>query len=131
MTSKSSDNPSTHPIQPSECSSGMADVNPGAEHNASFFRQHGLGPGEIAARITGVVAIEEREDDGSCLTSNEGIPYPDPAHRKNVGGIPVASDQFLSQKLQVFNRSKTQERRKLPYSTPFLFSCHFLISTTG
>ena len=32
------------------------------------------------------------------------------AHSKTVGGIPIASDTFLFQKQQTFNRSKNLER---------------------
>jgi len=92
----------------------MAGVGPDAEQEASFFRQHGLGPGETAARITGTVAGEKQEDD-------KVIPSPNPPHSKNVGGIAVANDALLFQKLQMFNRSKTQERRKLLYSALFIF----------
>ena len=125
MTSKSSDNPSTHPIQPPKSPLGMEYVDPDAEQEASFFRQHGLGPGETAARITGTVARGKQEDD-------EVIPSPNPAHSRNVGGIAVANDTLLFQKLQVFNRSKTQERRKLLHPAPFIFfSHHLLILKTG
>jgi len=124
MTSKSSDNPSTHPIQSPKSAPGMAGVGPDAEQEASFFRQHGLGPGETAARITGTVAGEKQEDD-------EVIPSQNPPHSKNVGGIAVANDTLLFQKLQLFNRSKTQERRKLLYSALFIFFPHLLISKTG
>ena len=70
----------------------MAGVGPGTEREASFLRQHGLGPGETAARITGAVARGKQEDD-------EVIPSPNPAHSKNVGGIAVANDTLLFQKL--------------------------------
>ena len=36
------------------------------------------------------------------------------AHSKTVGGIPVASDVFLFQKQQTFNRSKNLERMVHP-----------------
>ena len=110
MTSKSSDNPSTHPIQVSESSLGVADIDPGTEEE------------EIAARMTGVAPHGQRQDDRTYITNNDGIPYPDSAHSKNVGGVLVASDQFLLEKLQRFNRSKTQGRKKLLYSLYRFFS---------
>jgi catalase len=36
------------------------------------------------------------------------------AHSKTIGGIPVASDVFLFQKQQTFNRSKNLERMVHP-----------------
>jgi len=72
------------------------------------------GPADIAAKITGAVQGGKREDDGPYFTSNEGIPWIDPAHSKTIGGIPVASDVFLFQKQQTFNRSKNLERMVHP-----------------
>ncbi|PUU77755.1 catalase [Tuber borchii] len=95
MTSKSSDNPSGHPIQASESSLGMADNDPGAGQEASFFSGHSLGP---------------EGDDGTYITNNNGTPYPDYAHSKNVGGVPVISDTLLFEKWQTFNRSQTLGR---------------------
>ncbi|PUU79166.1 catalase [Tuber borchii] len=66
----------------------MADIDPGAEQEASFFSQYSLGPEEIAARITGVAPHGKRKDDGPYITNNDGAPYPDSAHSKNVGGVP-------------------------------------------
>jgi hypothetical protein len=43
------------------------------------------------------------------FTNNEGIPLPDCAHSKNIGGIPLVSDVHLLQKQQHFNRSKNLE----------------------
>lgn len=59
---------------------------------------------DIASKITGVTKGGIREDDGPYFTNNEGIPLPDPAHSKTVGGIPVVSDVHLMQKQQHFNR---------------------------
>ncbi|KAH3920032.1 hypothetical protein HBH56_021900 [Parastagonospora nodorum] len=72
------------------------------------------GPADIIAKVSGAVQGGKREDDGPYFTNNEGIPYPDPAHSKNIGGIPVASDVFLFQKQQTFNRSKNLERMVHP-----------------
>ncbi|RII19241.1 hypothetical protein CUC08_Gglean001905 [Alternaria sp. MG1] len=72
------------------------------------------GPADIAAKISGAVQGGKREDDGPYFTSNEGIPWIDPAHSKTIGGIPVASDVFLFQKQQTFNRSKNLERMVHP-----------------
>jgi len=55
-----------------------------------------------------------REDNAPYFTNNEGIPWPDPAHSKTVGGLPLASDVFLFQKQQAFNRHKLLERMVHP-----------------
>jgi catalase len=68
------------------------------------------GPAATAAKIAGVVAGGNRKDDSRYFTNNEGNPWPDASHSKNIGGIPLASDTFLFQKQQTFNRSKTLER---------------------
>ncbi|PWW73282.1 catalase [Tuber magnatum] len=107
MTSKSSDNPITHPTQAAASALGVAGVDPSAGQKKLFFQQHNSGPAEIAARITGVVTGGNWEDDELKFTNNEGILSPDPAHSKDVGGIPVASDTFL---FQTCNRSGTPER---------------------
>ena len=80
-----------------------------------------LGPEEIAVRITGVAPHGKQEEDGTYITNNDGIPCPDSAHSKNVGGVLVASDQFLFEILQRFNRSGTQGRKKPLCSTLSLF----------
>ena len=109
MTSKSSDNLSRHPIQASESSLGVADIDPGA------------GQEEIAVRMTGAAPHGQRQDDGTYIANSDGIPFPDSAHSKNVGGVLVASDQFLFEKLQRFNRSKTLGHKKPLCSTLSLF----------
>ncbi|EDU41526.1 catalase [Pyrenophora tritici-repentis Pt-1C-BFP] len=43
-----------------------------------------------------------------------GHPWPDTAHSKTVGGLPLASDVWLFQKQQTFNRSKNLERMVHP-----------------
>ncbi|KAI1642399.1 heme-dependent catalase [Daldinia loculata] len=72
------------------------------------------GPADIAAKISGCVAGGIRTDDAPYFTNNEAIPFPDACHSKTVGGIPVASDVFLFQKQQTFNRSKNLERMVHP-----------------
>jgi len=72
------------------------------------------GPADVIGKICGAVQGGLREDDSLYFTNNEGIPFPDPAHSKTVGGIPVASDVFLFQKQQHFNRSKPLERMVHP-----------------
>ena len=44
------------------------------------------------------------------LTTNFGMPMPDPTHSLNIGGHPVVSDTILFEKQQTFNRSKIVER---------------------
>ena len=68
------------------------------------------GPADIIAKVSGAVSGGKREDDAPYFTNNEGIPLPDPAHSKNIGGIPLVSDVHLLQKQQTFNRSKNLER---------------------
>ncbi|RPA90555.1 catalase [Choiromyces venosus 120613-1] len=114
MEDKSPENPLTHPTQAAASVLGAAGVDPRAEQKASFFQQRNSGPAEITAGITGVVIGGKRKDDGPYSTNNEGIPWPDPAHSKNIGGIPVASDTFLFQKQKTSNRSKTLERMAHP-----------------
>ena len=121
MTSKSSDDPSRHPIQASESSLGVADIDPGAPQEVSFFSRHSLGPEEIAARMTEVAPHGKQEDDGTYVTNKYGIPCPDSAHSKNVGGVLMANDPFLLEIMLTFNRSQTQGRKKLLYSSLSLF----------
>ena len=72
------------------------------------------GPMDIIAKVSGQVKGGIREDNGPYFTNNEGIPIPDPAHSKNIGGIPLISDVHLLQKQQTFNRSKNLERMVHP-----------------
>ncbi|XXH01684.1 hypothetical protein Hte_008045 [Hypoxylon texense] len=81
---------------------------------ASHMMSANEGPMDIAAKITGSVSGGIRADDAPYFTSNEGIPFPDACHSKTIGGIPVASDVFLFQKQQTFNRSKNLERMVHP-----------------
>ena len=68
----------------------------------------------VIAKVCGQVSGGKREDDAPYFTNNEGIPMPDPAHSKNIGGIPLMSDVHLMQKQQTFNRSKNLERMVHP-----------------
>jgi catalase len=72
------------------------------------------GPADIIAKVSGAVQGGTREDDSLYFTTTEGIPWPDAEHSKTIGGIPVASDIFLFQKQQHFNRSKNLERMFQP-----------------
>ncbi|KAH6874549.1 catalase-like domain-containing protein [Thelonectria olida] len=80
----------------------------------SHMQSANEGPADIIGKVSGAVADGKREDDGAYFTNNEGIPFPDPAHSKTVGGLPLASDVFLFQKQQHFNRSKLLERMVHP-----------------
>ncbi|MCJ1402389.1 hypothetical protein MMC11_005609 [Xylographa trunciseda] len=110
----SGNNPLQHPIQAAAGALGSMGVDPRAVQKSSFFQGANSGPAETAAMISGVVTGGKREDDGPYFTNNEGIPWPDPAHSKTIGGIPIASDTFLFQKQQTFNRSKNLERMVHP-----------------
>ncbi|KAI2603751.1 heme-dependent catalase [Hypoxylon sp. NC1633] len=72
------------------------------------------GAADVAAKVSGCVSNGIRSDDAPYFTNNEGIPFPDACHSKTIGGIPVASDVFLFQKQQTFNRSKNLERMVHP-----------------
>ncbi|OOF94085.1 hypothetical protein ASPCADRAFT_516443 [Aspergillus carbonarius ITEM 5010] len=93
---------------------GAAGLDPRPTQLTSLFQGANDGPARTAAKISGVQGPGKREDDGPYFTNNEGIPFPDPAHSKTVGGIPVVSDAFLLQKQQTFNRSKNLERMVHP-----------------
>ncbi|KAK4999643.1 hypothetical protein LTR28_013312 [Elasticomyces elasticus] len=78
-------------------------------NRASHMMSANEGPADIIAKVSGAVQGGKREDDGAYFTNNEGIPLPDAAHSKTIGGIPLVSDVFLLQKQQTFNRSKNLE----------------------
>jgi catalase len=101
---------SAHPIQAVQELMGSAGIDPRPMQLSSTFQSANEGPAKIISKVSGVQSGGKREDDGPYFTNNEGIPFPDPAHSKTVGGIPVASDTFLFQKQQHFNRSKPLER---------------------
>ena len=69
---------------------------------------------DIIAKVSGQKSTGKRLDDAPYFTNQDGIPWPDPAHSKTAGGIPVVSDTFLLQKQQTFNRSKALERMVHP-----------------
>ncbi|KAI9709434.1 MAG: hypothetical protein M1828_002415 [Chrysothrix sp. TS-e1954] len=69
---------------------------------------------QIAQNITGAASLKRTPAKEEYYTNNEGIPWPDHGHSKNVGGIPVVSDTFLLQRQQTFNRSKNLERMVHP-----------------
>lgn len=81
----------------------------GFDSNSGHLQDLNQGAADIAARVTG---SKENAPRGSApyYTNNEGQAWPDPAHSKNIGGIPLISDTFLLQKQQGFNRSKNLER---------------------
>lgn len=107
-------NPLQHPLQAT--AEAISSQVGGERRNprASHMQSANEGPADIIAKVSGAVPGGKREDDGAYFTNNEGIPFPDPAHSKTVGGIPVASDVFLFQKQQHFNRSKQLERMVHP-----------------
>ncbi|KAH3312813.1 hypothetical protein KXW17_006148 [Aspergillus fumigatus] len=104
----------SHPLQAIGEAVGAAGADPRPMQLSSFFQGANDGPAKTAAKLTGVQAAGKRADDGPYFTNNEAIPFPDPAHSKTAGGIPVASDTFLFQKQQHFNRSKPLERMVHP-----------------
>ena len=104
----------SHPLQAIGEAVGAAGADPRPMQLSSLFQGANDGPAKTAAKLTGVQAAGKRADDGPYFTNNEAIPFPDPAHSKTAGGIPVASDTFLFQKQQHFNRSKPLERMVHP-----------------
>ncbi|KAK4985424.1 hypothetical protein LTR50_005974 [Elasticomyces elasticus] len=103
--------PLQHPLQ------AIAMATQGAmgerrSNRASHMMSANEGPADIIAKVSGAVQGGKREDDGAYFTNNEGIPLPDAAHSKTIGGIPLVSDVHLLQKQQTFNRSKNLERKQ-------------------
>lgn len=107
-------NPLQHPLQSASSAMGSAGLDPRPMQNASLFQGANEGPAKVASKITGMKQGGKRVDDGPYFTNNEAIPWPDAAHSKTVGGLPLASDVFLFQKQQHFNRSKLLERMVHP-----------------
>ncbi|KAG8532960.1 uncharacterized protein KY384_001741 [Bacidia gigantensis] len=121
-----------HPVKSAASTLVNGSDDPRAAQKSTFFQGLNEGPGEHAAKISGLVSGGKRQDvsfsidsqvraqmlilsqDAPYFTNNEGIPWPDPSHSKNVGGIPLISDPFLLQKQQTFNRSKNLERMVHP-----------------
>ncbi|PYH33878.1 catalase [Aspergillus neoniger CBS 115656] len=103
-----------HPLQALGEAVGAAGADPRIKQLNSLFQGANDGPARTAAKLTGVQQAGKRQDDGPYFTNNEGIPFPDPAHSKTAGGLPLVSDTFLLQKQQHFNRSKNLERMVHP-----------------
>jgi hypothetical protein len=116
-------NPLQHPLQSASSAIGAAGLDPRPMQNASLFQGANEGPAKVASKITGMKEGGKRVDDGPYFTNNEAIPWPDAAHSKTVGGLPLASDVFLFQKQQHFNRSKLLERKAGFYHTVVLLTC--------
>ncbi|PNP43528.1 hypothetical protein TGAMA5MH_04500 [Trichoderma gamsii] len=106
--------PRQHPLRATAAAIGAGVQGERREPRMSHMQSANEGPADIIAKVSGVVQGGKREDDGLYFTNNEGIPFPDPAHSKTVGGLPLASDVFLFQKQQHFNRSKLLERMVHP-----------------
>ncbi|RYP06719.1 hypothetical protein DL765_009387 [Monosporascus sp. GIB2] len=106
--------PRQHPLRATAAAIGMAAQGEGRAPRMGHMQGANEGPADVIAKVSGAVEGGKREDDGPYFTNNEGIPSPDPAHSKTVGGLPLASDVFLFQKQQHFNRSKPLERMVHP-----------------
>ncbi|KAL4905442.1 hypothetical protein BDW74DRAFT_185008 [Aspergillus multicolor] len=104
----------THPLQAIGQAVGAVGGDPRPVQLSSTFQGANDGPAKTAAKLTGVQGPGKRADDGPYFTNNEAIPFPDPAHSKTAGGLPLISDTFLLQKQQHFNRSKNLERMVHP-----------------
>lgn len=100
-----------HPLQAIQSAIGSAGGDPRPVQRGTLFNNANDGPAAIISKVSGVQSGGMREDNGPYFTNNEGIPFPDPAHSKTVGGLPLASDVFLFQKQQHFNRSKNLESK--------------------
>ncbi|KAK5948556.1 hypothetical protein OHC33_010452 [Knufia fluminis] len=103
-----------HPIQAAAEAVGSFGADPRLPQRATLFQGANEGPATVAAKISGVVQGGMREDNAPYFTNAEGIPWPDPSHSKTAGGLPLASDVFLFQKQQTFNRHKLLERMVHP-----------------
>ncbi|KAM3065327.1 hypothetical protein ACMFMG_004289 [Clarireedia jacksonii] len=103
-----------HPLQAIQQTIGAAGGDPRPMQRGTLFQSANEGPASIISKVSGVQQGGMREDNGPYFTNNEGIPFPDPAHSKTIGGLPLASDTFLFQKQQHFNRSKNLERMVHP-----------------
>ncbi|KAI7760416.1 hypothetical protein LZL87_008506 [Fusarium oxysporum] len=106
--------PRQHPLQAIGNSIGAETQGERRNPRVSHMKGANEGPADVIAKVSGAQAGGKREDDGAYFTNNEGIPFPDPAHSKTVGGLPLISDTFLLQKQQTFNRSKNLERMVQP-----------------
>jgi len=106
--------PRQHPLRATAAAIGAQVVGEHRAPRLSHMQSANEGPADIIAKVWGVVPGGKRVDDAPYFTNNEGIPFPDAAHSKTAGGIPVASDVFLFQKQQHFNRSKPLERMVHP-----------------
>ncbi|KAF2145839.1 uncharacterized protein K452DRAFT_220906 [Aplosporella prunicola CBS 121167] len=106
--------PMQHPLQATAAAIGSALQGESRSNRMSHMASANEGPADIIAKVSGTVQGGKRADDGAYFTNNEGHPFPDPAHSKTIGGIPLASDIFLFQKQQTFNRSKNLERMVHP-----------------
>jgi len=103
-----------HPLQAIGQAIGQTGIDPRVVQQSSLFQGANNGPAKTAAQLTGVQEGGKRADDGPYFTNNEAIPFPDAAHSKTVGGLPLVSDTFLLQKQQHFNRAKNLERMVHP-----------------
>nr|XP_036586391.1 catalase [Colletotrichum truncatum]KAF6796798.1 catalase [Colletotrichum truncatum] len=106
--------PLQHPLRAGAMAIGAGVQGERRAPRMSHMQSANEGPADIIGKVSGAVPGGKREDDGAYFTNNEGIPFPDPAHSKTIGGLPLASDVFLFQKQQHFNRSKPLERMVHP-----------------
>lgn len=103
-----------YPVQAVQDIAGAAGVDPRPIQRATLFQGANEGPATTAAKISGVVSGGMRTDNAPYHTNNDGIPWPAPDRSKTIGGLPLASDIFLFQKQQEFNRHKLLERMVHP-----------------
>ncbi|KAH7035718.1 catalase-like domain-containing protein [Microdochium trichocladiopsis] len=107
-------NAKQHPLMATATAIGAEVMGERRGPRMSHMQSANEGPADIISKVSGVTSGGKRADDGAYFTNNEGIPFPDPAHSKTVGGLPLVSDTFLLQKQQHFNRSKNLERMVHP-----------------
>ncbi|KAF2751350.1 heme-dependent catalase [Sporormia fimetaria CBS 119925] len=106
--------PAQHPLEATAMAIKGAIHGEGRAPRLSHMASSNEGPADIIAKVSGANQGGKRADDSAYFTTTEGIPWPDAEHSKTIGGIPVASDIFLFQKQQHFNRSKNLERMVHP-----------------
>ncbi|KAL2166852.1 hypothetical protein VTG60DRAFT_2087 [Thermothelomyces hinnuleus] len=104
--------PRQHPLKAVATAIGAGAQGEHRGPRVSHMQIANKGPADIIAKVSGCVLGGKREDDGLYFTNNEGHPFPNPPHSKNVGGIPVASERLSFP--QHFNRSKPLERMVHP-----------------
>lgn len=97
IMSSNSNQMSQHPLEAIATGLQTAMSGEARAPRSSHMAGANEGPADVIGKVSGAVKGGKRADDGPYFTNNEGIPFPDPAHSKTVGGLPLVSDTFLLQ----------------------------------